>query len=129
MRAHVIENGTVVNTIIVDSLNVLPNLVEATEGSIGWLYSDGVFSPPPRDLEAEWAQVLGQRDALLFNSDRHVVPDLWAAMADQERQAWTTYRQYLRDIKTLFNDPKDVVWLPSPADVANEPNQIGVSNV
>lgn len=47
MRAHVIQNGVIANTIEVDSLDVLPNLVEATEGSIGWSYADGVFTAPP----------------------------------------------------------------------------------
>jgi hypothetical protein len=46
MKAHVIENGKVVNTIVVDSLDFMPNLVEATEGGIGWSYADGVFTPP-----------------------------------------------------------------------------------
>lgn len=46
MRAHVIENGVVVNTIEVDSLNFMPNLVEATEGSIGWLYDGQTFTNP-----------------------------------------------------------------------------------
>lgn len=52
MRAHVIYDGIVVNTIEVDSLDVLPNLIEATEGGKGWSYSDGVFTPPPVDVEA-----------------------------------------------------------------------------
>lgn len=43
MKAHVIENGKVVNTIVVDSLDFMPNLVEATEGGIGWDYIDGKF--------------------------------------------------------------------------------------
>ncbi len=43
MRAHIIENGVVVNTIEVDSLDFMPNLVEATAGSIGWDYIDGQF--------------------------------------------------------------------------------------
>ena len=43
MKAHIIENGIVVNTIEVESLDLMPNLVEATEGTIGWAYSDGVF--------------------------------------------------------------------------------------
>ena len=47
MRAHQIENGVVVNTIEVESLDVLPNLVEATEGGIGWTYANGVFTAPP----------------------------------------------------------------------------------
>jgi hypothetical protein len=46
MKAHVIENDKVVNTIVVDSLDIRPNLVEATEGGIGWSYADGVFTPP-----------------------------------------------------------------------------------
>ena len=43
MRAHVITDGKVSNTIIVDSLDFMPNLVEATAGSIGWDYIDGQF--------------------------------------------------------------------------------------
>ena len=46
MRAHVIENGVVVNTIEVDSLNFMSGLVEATEGSIGWLYDGQTFTNP-----------------------------------------------------------------------------------
>jgi hypothetical protein len=128
MRAHVVENGKVTNTIIVDDLNVLPNLIEAQEGEIGWLYIDGVFSPPPRDLEAEWLKILLKRDSLLSESDVRVIPELWAVMSGSEQESWTAYRQYLRDIKNLFEDPKDVVWLSSPFEIANQSNQIGVSN-
>lgn len=48
MRAHVIENGVVVNTVEVESLGVLPGLVAAVgnEG-IGWLYDGHVFTAPP----------------------------------------------------------------------------------
>ena len=46
MIAHQIKDGLVVNTIVVDSLDVLPDLVEATEGGIGWSYSNGVFTEP-----------------------------------------------------------------------------------
>ena len=51
MKAHVIENGVVVNTIEVDSLDVIPNLVEATSGGIGWTYENGVFVHPPLPAE------------------------------------------------------------------------------
>jgi len=43
MRAHIIENGKVINTIEVDSLEFMQNLVEATEGGIGWSYVNGQF--------------------------------------------------------------------------------------
>jgi hypothetical protein len=46
MRAHIITDGKVSNTIIVDSLDFMPNLVEATEGGIGWTYANGVFTAP-----------------------------------------------------------------------------------
>jgi hypothetical protein len=47
MRAHVIENGVVVNTIEVESLDFMPGLVEATAGGLGWLYDGANFSAPP----------------------------------------------------------------------------------
>jgi len=47
MRAHIIENGVVVNTIEVESLDFMPNLIEATQGGIGWSYANGVFTAPP----------------------------------------------------------------------------------
>lgn len=47
MRAHIIENGMVVNTIEVESLEFLPNLVPAVgyEG-IGWTYDGTTFTAP-----------------------------------------------------------------------------------
>lgn len=57
MKAHVIENGVVINTIEVDSLDFLPNLVEAKEGSIGWVYANGVFSAPSVDAETLAKQI------------------------------------------------------------------------
>lgn len=53
MRAHVIENGVVVNTIEVDSLDFMPGLVEATEGSIGWLYDGQTFTNPNPPVAVE----------------------------------------------------------------------------
>lgn len=53
MRAHVIENGVVVNTIEVDSLDFMPGLVEATEGSIGWLYDGQTFTDPNPPVAVE----------------------------------------------------------------------------
>lgn len=48
MRAHVIENGVVVNTVEVESLGVLPGLVAAqgNEG-IGWSFDGHAFTAPP----------------------------------------------------------------------------------
>ncbi len=47
MRAHVIENGIVVNTIEVESLDFMPGLIDADAGgNIGDLYIDGQFVSP-----------------------------------------------------------------------------------
>jgi hypothetical protein len=44
MRAHIIENNIVVNTIEVDTLDFLPNLiVDDGIAGIGWSYINGVF--------------------------------------------------------------------------------------
>jgi hypothetical protein len=49
MNAHQLDaNGVIVNTIVVESLDFMPNLIEATEGGIGWTYANGVFTPPPK---------------------------------------------------------------------------------
>ena len=50
MRAHIIENGVVVNTIEVKSLDFMPGLVEATEGGIGWTYANGMFTAPEPEV-------------------------------------------------------------------------------
>lgn len=47
MRAHVIENGVVVNTIEVESLDFMPGLVDAENGgSVGDIYANGQFIQP-----------------------------------------------------------------------------------
>ena len=46
MRAAVIEDGKVVNVILVDSLDALPNLVDGVDASVGDLYVDGAFVTP-----------------------------------------------------------------------------------
>jgi hypothetical protein len=41
MKAHIIENNKVVNTIEVASLDFLPNLIDGSVGGIGWSYVNG----------------------------------------------------------------------------------------
>lgn len=67
MRAHVIENGVVSNTIEVGSLDILPNLIDASlGGKIGDLWNGQAFSAPPLapvDLDALKAKAIWQVDA------------------------------------------------------------------
>lgn len=67
MRAHIIENGVVINTIEVDSLDFMPGLVEATIGGPGWLYDGTTFTPPVDTSQAETPtkeELLAQLQAL-----------------------------------------------------------------
>tara|TARA_R110000744_G_scaffold221810_1_gene340790 strand:- start:928 stop:1263 length:336 start_codon:yes stop_codon:yes gene_type:complete len=111
MKAHVIEKGLVTNTIEVSSLDFVPNLVEATEGGIGWSYSGGVFTEPA-DTRTEAEKALGaraERDAKLVESDWTQVID-----ASVDQAAWATYRQALRDIPAQAGFPNTIDWPTSP---------------
>ena len=111
MKAHVIKNGVVVNTIEVDSLDFMPNLVEATEGGIGWSYADGVFTAPA-DTRTEKEIAAGirlERDSKLTQSDWTQVVD-----APVDQAAWATYRQELRDVPAQAGFPNEVTWPVEP---------------
>jgi len=110
MKAHVIENSVVINTIEVDSLDFLPNLVEATDGGIGWSYVDGVFSPPTdtRTDEQKAEDIRQQRNLKLEATD-------WHALSDVTMSAeMATYRQALRDIPSQAGFPNTITWPTEP---------------
>ena len=50
MIAAVIDNGIVINRIVVDDLNVFPNLVDGENCAIGDLWDGQQFTKPPEDL-------------------------------------------------------------------------------
>ena len=64
MKAHQIQNGVVINTIEVESLDFLPNLIEATEGGIGWTW-DGETLTAPSAPPAPIPQSVTMRQARL----------------------------------------------------------------
>ena len=62
----------------------------------------------PRTPETEWPLVRAERDRRLLASDWTQLPDVPLAT----KEAWTVYRQALRDI-TLQPDPFSITW-PQP---------------
>lgn len=53
MRAHIIDDGIISNTIEVDSLDFMTGLVAAVAGEgIGWIYDGQTFTPPPAPAPA-----------------------------------------------------------------------------
>ena len=107
MKAHVIKESVVINTIEVESLDFLPNLVEATEGGIGWSYVDGVFTAPVVVVSDEETakKVRQSRDFLLSETDWTQVID-----APVDQAAWAAYRQSLRDIPNQAGFPNEITW-------------------
>jgi len=56
-----------------------------------------------------WSDIRATRNNLLAASDWRAMPDA-PAMSD----AWTLYRQALRDIPATYSSPSDVVWPVEP---------------
>jgi Phage tail assembly chaperone protein len=114
MRAHIIEKGVVVNTIVVESLDIMENLVSAENGgAIGDLYEDGQFiTPQPAHGELEnkkSEEVRAKRNALLQESD-------WTQLVDSpvDHATWFAYRQALRDITAQAGFPWTIDWPERP---------------
>ena len=111
-----IEQNTVVNVVVADEeFAKEQNLILCSDGGPGWSYNGSTFSPPPRDVLAEWASVRTIRDEYLIASDFNVLPDRWAAMSAEVQAAWSKYRQDLRDIPTTFVDPSIVNFPTKPS--------------
>lgn len=112
MRAHIIENGKVTNTIEVDSLDFMPNLISGETGGIGWLWDGSTLTAPtsPQKTADELqAEARAQRDRLLSESDWTQVLD-----APVDKSAWATYRQALRDIPQQAGFPVAITWPVKP---------------
>jgi len=90
MKAHVIENGLVVNTIVVDSLDFLPNLVSAEDGgAIGDRYENGQFVTPQAVIVAPTSVTMRQgRLALLQAGLLTQVQSAIDAQSDAEKIEW-----------------------------------------
>ena len=108
MNAHQLDaNGVILNTIVVDSLNVFPNLIDAAVGgSIGDTWNGAAIVKKPRDVEAEKVSVRNQRDSLIAATDWTQLPDVPQAIKSQ----WASYRQALRDVPQQAEFPSNVVW-------------------
>ena len=86
MKAHIIEDNKIVNTIEVDSLDFLPNLIDASlGGSIGDSYIDSKFIKPVAEVILDVpAQVAmwQARDFLIANDLLDDVINTIAAIPD-----------------------------------------------
>jgi hypothetical protein len=62
-----------------------------------------------RTIVITWKSIRDKRNQLLDDSDYTQVSDF-----PGNREAWTSYRQLLRDLPQQYKNPEDVVWPPKP---------------
>lgn len=113
MNAHQLDaNGVVINTIVVESLDFMPNLISGETGGIGWLW-DGVNLTPPiapqKTVDELQIEARAQRNQLLTESDWTQVID-----AQVDQAAWAVYRQALRDLPQQEGFPTTIIWPIEP---------------
>ena len=107
MRAHIIENGVVVNTIEVESLSFLPNLIDASlGGSIGDSYINGEFIKPTQPKVVPSIVTMRQArlallDANLLDNVEQVLNLLPEPMKSEAKIDWEYAAEVRRDWPTL----------------------------
>jgi hypothetical protein len=111
MKAHEIENGIVVNTIEVQSLDFLPNLIVGDVGEIGWTYNqDGTLVAPIAEdpIKKEWENLRTERNRLLAETDYFALSDVTMSAE------MTEYRKALRDLPANTDDLFNPVYPDKP---------------
>ena len=68
-----------------------------------------ITSENPTETELKIQNVRAERNALLAESDKMMVPD---RLKGEVKEAWTTYRQSLRDMD--FSDLDNLNWPTKP---------------
>lgn len=63
-------------------------------------------------MSTDFTLVLAQRNSLLAASDWTQLPD--SPLSDEEKTAWSEYRQQLRDMPSSFTTVDEVVWPKAP---------------
>ena len=84
---------------------------------IGMTYTGTTFIIPTIGDELTpseyWAEIRGERNALLAESDYRVLPD--SPLSDSKLAEWKTYRQALRDLPANTSDPSDPTYPTKPS--------------
>lgn len=91
-------------------------------------WQDETTSLPTRDeFEIEWGVYLKEeglkvvrrlRDRMLQSTDSYVsIPD-WPHKTPEIKQGWIDYRQALRDLPSVTEDPSNPIWPVRPDEVS-----------
>lgn len=105
MRYEILdEAGKVVNQIVADE-EFVQRHHPGRYRSLGYSHQELFFMAAGKRQE---------RDSLLLASDVMVLPDRWAALSAEKQQAWSAYRQALRDVPQQPGFPENVTWPVKP---------------
>jgi len=105
-----------------DKINAIINITCISENRDGSLRIDYKDDQPTPDQQIQidslilnwpteklWITVRNQRDLLLSKCDWRVLPDV-----GNNREDWIIYRQNLRDLPNVQNDPNNIEWPIEP---------------
>ena len=103
-----------------DSYDVLSvDTLPKTYANNKFKYVDGLFSYVRESEENAdiWIEVRQKRNLLLEESDRLskiLWQDIWINKTEEYKTAWISYRTQLRDLPSVFEFAKDVIWPSLP---------------
>ena len=98
MKAHLIENNVIVNTIEVKSLDFMPNLIDASiGGSIGWSYIDGILVEPKATVEVP--KIISMRQAKLSLLNAGLLATVDTAIATGTDEAMKIEWEYATEVR------------------------------
>jgi uncharacterized protein YjiS (DUF1127 family) len=86
-------------------------------------FPEGYEKPPKEEFEAKLQELIAaqplkelrtKRNTLLEQTDRYALPD-WPHASLAKQTEWIEYRQALRDLPRLTEDPANPVWPVQPS--------------
>jgi hypothetical protein len=95
----------------IDITNINPKPEE------GWNYDGVNFSKPVPDINAAWDRLRELRDIIISKSDWTQLVDVQNSFSEEQKNAWNSYRQALRDLPSTTEDPFNVTWPKSPLEI------------
>jgi hypothetical protein len=112
---QLLDNGKPMRVVPVGGWIELPNGDRMSPAEAGWTngrYSLVAYEPPPPPPPTDEEVASGVR----YKRNRALSESDWTQLADApvDREAWTTYRQALRDIPLQPGFPHEVVYPTKP---------------
>jgi hypothetical protein len=86
------------------------------------VFPEGYEKPPKEEFEAKLQELIAaqplkdlrkERNVLLAKTDKYALPD-WPHETLAKQTEWIEYRQALRDLPTVTEDPANPVWPTVP---------------